>query len=142
MATKTKKRHKRRQTAPNVGKTGAAGSLRMVVAANPGSEISVAPELDLVKSALLYGDKVTVISPVTTMFLRVEGMQRFSALQQIELMRRVAPILMEPEDVPSFQEGLEGIDDFLRRSEGWIDGRPPPSCRSPAATRSRPTIAL
>lgn len=102
--------------APNPGKAGAAGSLRMVVAANPGSEISVAPELDLLKSALLYGDKVTVISPVTTMFLRVEGMQRFSALQQIELMRRVAPILMEPEDVPPFQEGLEGIDDFLRRS--------------------------
>jgi len=39
----------------------------MVVAANPGSEMTVAPELDLVKAALLYGDKVTLVSPVTTM---------------------------------------------------------------------------
>jgi len=88
----------------------------MVVAANPGSSVSVVPELDLLKAALLYGDKVTVLSPVTTMFLRVEGLQRFSPREQIEIMRRVAPILMPAEDVPTFQDGIAEVDDFLRSS--------------------------
>ena len=86
----------------------------MVVAANPGSSVTVVPELHLLKAALLYGDKVTVLSPVTTMFLRVEGLQKFSPREQIELMRRVAPILMPAEDVPAFQLGIAGVDDLLR----------------------------
>jgi len=86
----------------------------MVVAANPGSSVTVVPELDLLKAALLYGDKVTVLSPVTTMFLRVEGLQKFSPREQIELMRRVAPILMPAEDVPAFQDGIAEADDVLR----------------------------
>jgi hypothetical protein len=68
----------------------------MVVAANPGSLITVAPEQDLVKAALLYGDRVTLLSPVTTMLLRVEGLGHLSARQQIELARRVAPIVLPP----------------------------------------------
>jgi hypothetical protein len=97
----------------------------MVVAANPGSSISVAPELDLLKAALLYGDKVTLLSPVTTMFLRVEGLQRFSLREQIELMRRVAPILMPAEEVPAFQSGIEKVDDFLRSTaRGGSAGQP------------------
>jgi hypothetical protein len=111
VAKKTKHRQKRGPTPPNPG---TAGPFRMVVAANPGSSILVAPELDLLKAALLYGDKVTLLSPVTTMFLRVEGLQRFSPREQIELMRRVAPILMPAEEVPAFQSGIEEVDDFLR----------------------------
>lgn len=88
----------------------------MVVAANPGSDVTVAPELDLVKAALLYGDKVTLLSPVTTMFLRVEGLERFTPLQQIDLVRRVAPILMPPDDVPEFEKGLADVDELLRSS--------------------------
>jgi hypothetical protein len=116
VTNKSKNSHKRKPSPPWTGKPTSTGTFRMVVAANPGSAVSVAPELDLVKAALLYGDKVTIISPVTTMFLRVEGLQRFSPLEQIELMRRVAPILMPPEDVPAFQEGIEGVDDFLRKT--------------------------
>jgi len=86
----------------------------MVVAANPGSSISVVPELDLLKAALLYGDKVTLLSPVTTMFLRVEGLQKFTPREQIELLRRVAPIFMPAEDVSAFQSGIEEVDGFLR----------------------------
>jgi len=89
----------------------------MVVAANPGSTITIAPELDLVKAALLYGDRVTLISPVTTMFLRVEGLEHFSPRQQIELVRRVAPILMPPDEVPEFERGIEQVDDFLRTTD-------------------------
>lgn len=88
----------------------------MVVAANPGSSITVAPELDLVKAAVLYGDKVTLISPVTTMLLRIEGLERFSPRQQIELMRRVAPILIPPNELTDFQLGIEQVADFLRSS--------------------------
>ncbi len=86
----------------------------MVVASNPGSSISVAPELDLLKAALLYGDKVTLLSPVTTMFLRVEGLQKFSPREQIELLRRVSPILMPADEVPAFQAGMDEVDNFLR----------------------------
>ena len=95
MATKKKSKRKRRPAGPSVqGQSGATGSFRMVVAANPGSEMTVAPELDLVKAALLYGDKVTFVSPVTTMFLRVDGLQRLSPRQMIELVRRTAPVLL------------------------------------------------
>jgi hypothetical protein len=88
----------------------------MVVAANAGSEITVAPELDLVKASLLYGDKVTIISPVTTMLLRVEGLGRFSPRQQIELMRRVAPVLVPAGQIAELERGLAQMDDFLRTS--------------------------
>ncbi len=88
----------------------------MVVAANPGTDVTVAPELDLVKAALLYGDTVTLISPVTTMLLGVEALQRFSTHQQIELMRRVAPVLLPADEVSRFEQGVEQIDQFLRTS--------------------------
>jgi hypothetical protein len=88
----------------------------MVVAAHPGGSLTIAPELDLVKAALLYGDKVTLISPVTTMFLRVEGLKRFTPLQQIELMRRVAPILTSPDELSDFEQGLEQVENFLRKT--------------------------
>jgi hypothetical protein len=118
MTTKSRKRHKRVH-APGPGRPtprsiGAKGSFRMVVAANPGTAVSVVPELDLVKAALLYGDKVTLISPMTTMFLQVEGLKRFSLRQELELVRRVAPILMSPEEVPAFEQGLGQVDEFLR----------------------------
>jgi hypothetical protein len=88
----------------------------MVVAANPGAELTVAAELDLVKAALLYGDRVTLLSPITTMFLRVEGLQWFSARQQIELLRRVAPVLTDADQLPHFEQGLAQVDEFLRGS--------------------------
>lgn len=88
----------------------------MVVAANPGSAVTVAPELDLVKAALLYGDKVTLLSPVTTMFLRVEGLQRFSPRQQIELIRRVGPIITDPVEFAALESGLDQVAEFLRTS--------------------------
>jgi hypothetical protein len=90
----------------------------MVVAAQPGSELSVTRELDLVKAALLYGDKVTVISPVTTMLLRMEGLQRFTSSQQVELMRRLAPVLLPPDDVMTFEEGMEQAARLLRSRAG------------------------
>lgn len=112
-----KHKRKRRPASPSVqGRSRATGSFRMVVAANPGSSMSVAPELDLVKAALLYGDKVTLISPVTTMLLRVEALDRFSPRDQVELIRRVAPVLLPADQVPEFEVGIAQVDDFLRTS--------------------------
>lgn len=118
MASKTKNKNKRgrRGPPPSGTRTASPGTFRMVVAANPGSAISVAPELDLVKAALLYGDKVTLLSPVTTMFLRVEGLQGFSPRQQIELIRRVGPIITDPTEFAALESGLDQVDDFLRTS--------------------------
>ncbi len=111
---KTKHRNMRRATPPNPSK---AGTLRMVVAANPSSSFSIVPELDLVKAALLYGDKVTLLSPVTTMLLRVNNLKNFSILEQIELLRRIAPIVMPAVDVPTFLSGIDALDEFLRSTE-------------------------
>lgn len=114
--TKTKTRRNRKGPPPSGTKAASAGAFRMVVAANPGSAITVAPELDLVKAALLYGDKVTLLSPVTTMFLRVEGLHRFPPRQQIELIRRVGPVITDPAEFAQLESGLDQVDDFLRTS--------------------------
>lgn len=92
--------------------------MRIVVAAKPGDEITVAPELELVKAALLYGDRVVLISPTTTMLLGVEALEHFSPTQQIELIRQVAPYLMEANDLRGFQSGIEQIDELLKVTSG------------------------
>jgi hypothetical protein len=111
-----KAQHKKTRKRPRLAVQSTAaltGSFRMVVAANPGPSINVAPELELVKAALLYGDKVTLISPLTTMLLRVEGLQRFGPRQQLELMRRVVPVLA-PDQVAAFERGIPEINRLLR----------------------------
>lgn len=115
MTSKQKKR-KGAHYRPHTSQVSSNGSesFRMVVAANPGTGVTVAPELDLVKAALLYGDTVTLISPVTTMLLGVEALQHFSTHKQIELMRRVAPVLLPADEVPDFVHGVNQIDQFLR----------------------------
>lgn len=113
MTAKKKHRHPRATSKPT---TAATGKFRMVVATNPGSEVTVAPELGLIKASLLYGDKVTLLSPVTTMWLRVKDLERFTPIQQLELMRRVAPILMPPEKVPEFMQATTKAADSLRSS--------------------------
>lgn len=114
MSTQTKKKSRRQRArrAPSAG--GPPAKFRMVVAANPGSEVTIAPELELVKAAILYGDKVTLLSPVTTAFLRVEGLERLSPLQQLDLARRTAPILMPEENLAEFERGIAEVDEFLR----------------------------
>lgn len=114
MASKRENHKKRSHPLPSARtSTRQTGSFRMVVAASPGSALSIAPELDLVKAALLYGDKVTLISPVTTMLLRVEDLKQFSPREQIDLLRRVAPILMPADQAPDFQQGLAQIEGLL-----------------------------
>jgi hypothetical protein len=86
----------------------------MVAAANPGPSLNVSPELDLVKAALLYGDKVTLLSPVTTMLLRAEGLQHFSSRRIADLLCRVAPYLLPAEQLAGFERALPMINQLLR----------------------------
>jgi hypothetical protein len=117
-ALTSKTRHKKTKKRPRPALQSTAkptGTFRMVAAANPsGPSLTVGPELDLVKAALLYGDKVTLISPTTTMLLRTEGLQRFSNQQLVELIRRVAPVLTPPDELPEFERGLEQIDRLFK----------------------------
>jgi hypothetical protein len=78
--------------------------------------MTVAPEIELVKAALLYGDRVTLLSPITTMLLDVAALERFSPLQQIDLVRRVAPYLSNGAELAASEAGLDQLEDFLRRS--------------------------
>lgn len=73
----------------------ADSAFRMVVAAQPPAQVSIEPELDLIKAGLLYGDEVTLISPVTTMFLGIEQWGEFSMVEQLRLLRKVAPYLQD-----------------------------------------------
>jgi hypothetical protein len=89
----------------------------VVVAANPGTLATIEPELDLVKAALLYGDKVTLLSPVTTMLLRVDGIQHFPLAARLELVRRVAPYIADPAGLPALEESLEEFGELLNAVE-------------------------
>ena len=95
------------------------GCLSVVVAANPGSVLTVAPEVELTKAALLYGDRVVVISPATTMLLGTEALERFSPAQQIDLVRQVAPYLLNDGEAATFLSGLDQMEQLSRiRSPG------------------------
>lgn len=126
MTSKTKHgRRNRRVLSP--GRTGTAvldGTFRMVAAANPGPSLDVGAELGLVKAALLYGDRVTILSPVTTMLLRAEGLQHFSSRRIADLLCRVAPVLLPPDQLAAFQQALPEIDRLLRPAlDGGISRR-------------------
>jgi hypothetical protein len=99
----------------------ARGCLRVVVAANPGSDLTVAPEVELIKAALLYGDRVVVISPATTMLRGAEALERFSLAQQIDLVRQVAPYLLNDDEAAKFLSGVDQMEELSRvRSPGGM----------------------
>jgi hypothetical protein len=67
--------------------------LRVVVAADPQTALVRSGLTELTKAALLYGDRVTVLSPVTAMLLRASELGRASARQQMGVLQRTAPLL-------------------------------------------------
>jgi ElaB/YqjD/DUF883 family membrane-anchored ribosome-binding protein len=90
-----------------------ADSFGMVVAARPEAGVTVAPELALTKAALLYGDTVTLLSPATTMLLRVEALGGFSIEQLLALVREVAPYLLDADEAHSLERGLPQLEEVL-----------------------------
>jgi hypothetical protein len=75
--------------------------------------VSIEPELGLIKAALLYGDEVTLLSPVTTMFLGVEQWGCFSMIEQLELIRKVAPYMTD-HNLAVVSESADKIESILR----------------------------
>jgi hypothetical protein len=86
---------------------------RIVVAAAPGTEVSIEPELDLIKAALLYGGEVTLLSATTTMFLGVEAMSKFSLNEQVDLVRKLAPYLTDDGDGNEIAENMDKMSALL-----------------------------
>jgi hypothetical protein len=87
----------------------------MVVAARPESGITVAPELALTKAALLYGDTVSLLSPATTMLMRVEALGGLSIEQLLALAKEVSPYLMDDDEAGTLDRGIPELEEALRR---------------------------
>jgi hypothetical protein len=88
----------------------------VVVGAGAASSVDLRPEIELIKAALLYGDEVTVMSPLLTMLLRVEQLGNLGPEQIVELVRRVAPYLLPDDEAETLLNGMDQIDDLLRPS--------------------------
>jgi hypothetical protein len=86
----------------------------MVAAANPGPSIDATTELELVKAGLLYGDKVTILSPLTTMLLRTENLGHLTPRRLLDFAGRLAPFLFPSQDVPEFLRRLGQVELQLR----------------------------
>ena len=113
---KKKKRGERRPGQPK--NTAVTAELRMVVAAHPTADVTFVPELDVVKAALLYGDRVTLFSPLLTTFMRLEGVERLTIQQQVDLARRVTPFIFDdPDEAVAYEQGLRQMNEFLRRTQ-------------------------
>jgi hypothetical protein len=67
--------------------------LRFVVAADPRTALVRSDLTELTKAAFLYGDRVTILSPVTATLMRAGQLGRASARQQIGVLQRIAPLL-------------------------------------------------
>ena len=87
---------------------------RVAVAASPTASTSLVSEVELLKAAVLYGDKATVLSPVASMYQRIEAMSGFSPTERVQLLRHAAPSIVEPEDLNEFEANLTQIDELLR----------------------------
>jgi hypothetical protein len=92
--------------------------LRIAAAAHPSADLSFGPELEVVKAALLYGDRVTLLSPILTSFMRVETLESLTIHQQVDLARRVAPFLYDdPDEASQYELGLRHMERFLDGSQ-------------------------
>ena len=70
-----------------------AEEFRLSVAADPRAVSAPAQEARLTKAALLYGDRVTVLSPVTGMLLQASELGRVSVKRQVEVLQAIAPLV-------------------------------------------------
>jgi len=113
-------RKRKRPEVKASSRTAPADTFRVVVAAAPNGSLTIAPELELIKAALLYGDAVTVLSPVTTMLLRVSDLGRFDVQKQIGLIQRIAPYLMDAGEAAQFDSGVEQMLASLRKGRGRL----------------------
>jgi hypothetical protein len=109
---------------PQQGKR--SDDLRVVIAA--AKSLTAPADMELLKAALLYGDTVTVLSPVTSMLLHPPNVASFNQEKQLEFVRRTAPYLaMEQEgisqaDIEQMQLVLDGDHHATPSTEVAIRG--------------------
>jgi hypothetical protein len=78
----------------------------VTVAADPRAASVPTQEAQLSKAALLYGDRVTVLSPVTAMLLRASELSRVGVKRQVEVLQTIAPLLTSGPKTADLQRGL------------------------------------
>ena len=96
----------RRSRKSRAGLRTTAELFRVVVAADPQTAPAPGHEAQLSKAALLYGDRVTVLSPVTAMLLRASELGRVGVKRQIEVLQAIAPRLTSGPETVELRRGL------------------------------------
>jgi hypothetical protein len=71
--------------------------MNVVIAVHPTSEVTVAREIELVKSALLYADHVTLCSPVYEMLACMAALAQSDSDTQLQLIADLVPMI-QPEN--------------------------------------------
>jgi hypothetical protein len=80
--------------------------VRIVVAADPHAALAPTREAQMIKAALLYGNRVTVLSPFMAMLLRASELGGVSPKRQIEVLQQVAPLVTAPAQIAQLRSGL------------------------------------
>ena len=120
MATVASHRTKR-QRRGRKSSTGLRGATRLVevtVAADPLAALDPGREAQLIKAALLYGHRVTVLSPVTAMLMRASELDQVGLRRQIDVLQRMAPYVTDGADTAELQRGLAVAAVSLGRGSG------------------------
>ncbi len=90
--------------------------LRVSVATDPRAALTPTYGAQLIKAALLYGDRVSVLNPVTAMLLRASELGCVGVGRQIEVLQRLAPLLTSGPETAQLQRGLALTAASLRKA--------------------------
>jgi len=85
----------------------------IAIGAAPRGGLSLDEDIRLLKPALLYGDRVTLYSPMATMLAMTAGLGELSERDRISFLRQVIPIVAA-EDSGSL-DGLDSYEQLRRR---------------------------
>jgi hypothetical protein len=82
---------------PPPATAGSTPLMNVLIAVHPTSEVTVAKEIELVKSALLYADHVTLCSPVYELLACMAALAQSDSDTQMQLIAELVPII-QPEN--------------------------------------------
>lgn len=90
--------------------------LHFTVGTSPTSELSLHEDLQVLKAALLYADKVKLCSLKTTMLLMVLAMRDLNRKQQVDLLLSLVPVLSKtPEDAETQVAAMQMLKHVLAK---------------------------
>src|SRR6266550_2181533 len=82
--------------------TGSTPLLNIMIAVHPTSDVTVAKEIELVKSALLYADHVTLCSPAYELIASMAALAQADADSRLNFIAEMIPII-QPANKPLAQ---------------------------------------